>query len=111
MLSTLNTHPPTHRWLRLIPTALYNRGVKYSSTYILLVKDYITFLGRRSIVVIGGVVLDGLLYPVPFAIMAAAVYAMMAGHETSVVTIIRWRTEVSVDSAFLLSLILAVAPL
>ncbi|ODR97395.1 hypothetical protein AUC69_12345 [Methyloceanibacter superfactus] len=83
------------------------RGVNYWSTYVLLVKDYVAFLGAKAIPVLGGVVVAGLLSPLPFAIMAAAIYAMMAGHHTSVIKFSRWKTEVGVDSAFLYSLILA----
>ncbi len=83
------------------------RGVNYWSTYVLLVKDYIAFLGAKAIPVLGGVVVAGLLSPLPFAIMAAAIYAMMAGHHTSVIKFSRWKTEVGVDSAFLYALILA----
>ena len=84
-----------------------NRGVNYWSTYVLLVKDYIAFLGAKAIPVLGGVVVAGLLHPLPFAIMAAAIYAMMAGHHTSVIKFSRWKTEVGVDSAFLYALVLA----
>jgi ABC-type multidrug transport system fused ATPase/permease subunit len=83
------------------------RGVNYWSTYVLLVKDYIAFLGAKAIPLLGGVVTAGLLYPLPFAIMAAAIYAMMAGHHTSVITLSQWKFEVGVDSAFLYALILA----
>jgi heme exporter protein D len=85
----------------------FKRGVNYWSTYVLLVKDYITFLGVKAIPLLGGVVVAGLLSPLPFAIMAAAIYAMMAGHHTSVIKFSEWKTEVGVDSAFLYALILA----
>jgi hypothetical protein len=32
----------------------FKRGINYSSTYILLVKDYIAFLGAKAIPVAGG---------------------------------------------------------
>lgn len=91
--------------------SFYKRGVNYASTYLLLVKDYASFLGWRAIAIVGGVVLAGLLYPLPFAIMAAAVYTMMAGQETSIIRVMGWHIEISVDRMFLYALIFAGATL
>jgi len=88
-------------------TAL-KRALNYSSTYYLLAKDYVAYLGAKAFPVLSGVVAAALLYPLPFAIMAAAAYAMMAGHHTTVIKISRWKAAVDVDSAF--SLPLSISP-
>ena len=87
------------------------RGTSYLSTYILLVKDYVGYLWPKSIPILSGVIAARLIYPLPFAIMIAAVYAMMAGHHSSVMKFQDWSVVVSVDTAFLCALALAVLSL
>lgn len=85
----------------------YKRGVNYAATYLLLVKDFVSFLGWKSIFIIGAVVLAGLLYPLPFAVMATAVYAVMAGHKTGAANLLGWRIQLNDDSLFLYALVFA----
>jgi hypothetical protein len=92
-------------------TTSFRRALSYFSTYLVLVKDFVGYLGLKAIPLFAGVVAAGLLYPLPFAMMAAAVYAMMAGHDVSAITIGRWKAEIAVDSAFLYALVLAGATL
>ncbi len=87
--------------------ATVKSGMNYFSTYLMLVKDYVAYLGLRGIPITLGVVAAGLIYPLPFAIMAAAVYAMMAGHHTWAINFQGWNLVVDVNSAFLYALALA----
>jgi hypothetical protein len=92
-------------------TSAFRRALNYSSTYLLLVKDFVRHMGTKAIPLLSGVVAAALLYPLPFAVMAAAIYAMMAGNDVSTIAIGRWTIEIVVDRAFLYALVLAGATL
>lgn len=91
----------------IINVLIFKRAANYFFTFYSLGKRYLIFLGIKRAYIIPGVIISGLLYPIPFAIMGHSIYSMMAGNSSTTIRVLKLRFELGVDDAFAYAIFLA----